>query len=487
MILLLAYAVYDPLYGGAAIAAAALILLELFAPYFIFYGLIFALTGWPYYVGMPVGRDLPIPFVLPVIVVTFAFVLVRQALQLGALPQQGQRRPALHVAVFLLAAAIAVSVVAGGATPYSLQSYARAVVLPLMLFLIARHFISNVAVARRVLDLLLVGGAIDGVYSVYEWFLGQNPLIEWFAPPVGDLADRAYWTASTSGDITLYRSFGFGMNPIFVGTVMAILIGHAAIRFARANSVSAKFAFLCLGASVSAGLVATFSRGPILAATLAIALLSFAYPALRKYLFVGAAAVALYLAVHLFSAGNPLADRLHESDNVTLRLKLWQVAWRMFLDHPVFGVGLGRFPDYQLRVVHDHNIGPFFEFGDGRLELMRTAEEAFLQFLAETGLIGGAMGAALLACILWVFVSALFSHAADPRRDLLAASGLGIIVTLISGLTVTIYNSWEVGSIMPVLLAILCLPPEKDERGVGPTTGQRPIGDPAPMNSFPKA
>lgn len=469
---------YNPVYGGAAVAGLALVLLLVLAPKLAFYGLMLALTAWPYYVGIPLGRDLPIPVVLPVIGLTYVVVLIRQALRIEPPPPPDRYRNALQGAILVLALTLTLSVAVSGSPSAGFKSLPRVMLAPLVLFLIARHFIRDAVTARRVLDLLLIGTAIGGSFAMYEWVLKRNPLIETFAPPIGDLADHVYWTVVAPGLIpTLYRSHGFGMNPIFFGGALAMLLTHAAIRFARAETSRTRLLVMLAGTLSLGGLVSTFSRGPLLAAVLGLSLVAIAYPAIRKYYLAAFGIVSVYLAADLLRDTSALAERLNDSDNVTLRLKLWQTAWNMFLDHPIFGVGLGQFQDHQLRIVRDHQIGPFFEFGDGRLEMVKTAEHGVLQLLAETGIVGGFAGALLVGCVLWRLGSALFKRGPEPGRSVTLAAALGFLIALMVGFTVTIYNSWEVCSIIPVMLAILCVA-ERPGGGGHPVPEAEPSGRP---------
>ena len=452
---LAAFTIYNPLYGAAAAACLVVAVTLLLSPHLAFCAMLLMLTGWPYYVGIPVGRDLPFPFVVPLIGAIWVMVLVRQAL--GLAPDRRANAPGrvLHIAVLLFGLALVISILLSKSPAEGFKSFSRVGFLPLLIYMIGRHFIRDAQDARRAFDILLIGGAIAGTFAMYEWTIGRNPLLEHFAPPVGDLADFGYWTAQAVEDIGLYRSYGFAMNPIFFGATSAVLLAHACTRFATAGTPATKALMVLLGALVFGGLISTFSRGPLLVAAGALLLVAIAYPVLRKYVLAGLAVMALYAAYSYFGDTSALAERLRDTDNVTLRFKLWQTAWAMFTDHPLFGVGLGQFQDYQLDVIRRHAIGPFFEMGDGRLETVRTAEHGVLQLMAETGIIGALAGAFLVGAVLLRVVPAIFGKGPEPARSSLVAAGVGFLVVIGVGFTVTIYNSWEVGSMVPILLAIL--------------------------------
>jgi O-antigen ligase len=446
-----------PMYGAAAIGGLVLLGILVLAPRMAFFLMLFALTGWPYYVGIDIGRDIPLPFVLFLIAAVWVLTLVRQGLRIEHAQARDAKVHNIDVSVAILFAVLVISILLSGQPEKGVQPLVRVAVLPIGIYMAARHFIRGPEAARLALDVLLVGAAIGGIYADYEWILGQNPLLEHFAPPQGDMAQHGYWTATqAAGGVTLYRSHGFGLNPIFFATTLSMLLIHAAVRFATATQQSTKTAFGVACLLALSGLVATFSRGPILACGGGLVICAWVYPSLRKYIALALAAAAGYAAYDLLREGSVLAERINDTDNITLRFKLWQTAFAMFTDHPVFGVGLGQFPEHQLDVIRRHQIGPFFEMGDGRLETVKTAEHGVLQFLAETGLVGGIGALTLAGAVALIYLPAMFGKEGGCDRPLAITAGTALIVFLLVGFTVTIYNSWEAGCLVPVMLATLC-------------------------------
>lgn len=448
---------YDIRYAAVAIGAGAALGLIIFKPWLGFLAMLLLSTGWPYYAGVPYppGADVPLPIMLPVIGVTFVSVVVRQLL--GLMPPQAPdpRMRLVDIGVALLTVALIISILVNGNFAVGFKAFFRVAFAPLLLYWICRYFVRDTATTRAGFDALLIGSCIGSAYAVFEWFAGYNPMLETFAPPVGDLANHGYYTATLANYKGLYRSHGFGMNPIFFGATSSILLNYATARFATAQKRTTRLLYLVLGTICCAGLISTFSRGPILACAIGILLLAVAYRPLRVYVITAALAGSLVIGYQYMSENSLLKERLDENDNVTLRVKLWETAYAMFTDNPIFGVGLNGFPDHQLEVIRTHRIGPFFEMGDGRLETVKTAEEAFLQFLAEAGLVGGAAAAVLIFAVGRIYVPLLFKNAAEPERMLIVAAGTGLVVFLSVGLTVTIYNAWETACLVPFLLAAL--------------------------------
>lgn len=107
--------------------------------------------------------------------------------------------------------------------------------------------------------------------------------------------------------------------------------------------------------------------------------------------------VALLIAVLALWVG---ADRLlwrfqslgqgAQEYSVVTRLEYWRVAGRMFLAHPMLGVGLGAFPA----------IYPQYGHSSAKLERLEQTHNDYLQLLTDTGLIGGLL-------LLWFLVELL--------------------------------------------------------------------------------
>ncbi|MGH9843659.1 MAG: O-antigen ligase family protein [Blastocatellia bacterium] len=68
--------------------------------------------------------------------------------------------------------------------------------------------------------------------------------------------------------------------------------------------------------------------------------------------------------------------------SVVTRLEYWQASWRMFLDHPVGGVGLGAFPA----------VYPGYGRSTAKYERLEQVHNDYLQLLTDAGLIGAALG-----------------------------------------------------------------------------------------------
>lgn len=72
--------------------------------------------------------------------------------------------------------------------------------------------------------------------------------------------------------------------------------------------------------------------------------------------------------------------------SVVTRFSYWKATWRMLLDHPLTGVGVGAFP----------SVYPRYGSSSAQLERVEEVHNDYLHLLVETGLIGGGLLLAFL-------------------------------------------------------------------------------------------
>lgn len=106
----------------------------------------------------------------------------------------------------------------------------------------------------------------------------------------------------------------------------------------------------------------------------------------------------------------------------------WLVAWRMFLDHPVLGAGLGRF----MALYKDY--APTVEVGWSRPQY---AHNCYLQILAESGVAGLA---AFLAVAGWGLIAAARIAWRDPKHPALAVATALLAFLLNMGFDTGLYS-----------------------------------------------
>jgi O-antigen ligase len=302
----------------------------------------------------------------------------------------------LHIGVYsLLGATVLSAVIAGTLDPQA--------AIGSKVFFKSGHFL----VKQGLLWYVLSAALVTAVRRGYQPATLVRSLVLWLAV----LAVYAVWQRQTGADWVhgfgavlppnryaygVYRVSGFMGHPLSLAYNLLLLVLFAFAGWASAKENAADRhdprpflggarAWLAVAGLSLLILGISGSRFPLaLAVALpAVALLARRSDDLRRYkwFFAGAAllaAGALYLegsllgrVAELFDQSVPLTQRFQ-------RLVFWQAHWRMFLDHPVAGVGVGgydaaRFAYYTALGQHD---------------TMYTAHNIFLQILADSGAIG---------------------------------------------------------------------------------------------------
>lgn len=182
------------------------------------------------------------------------------------------------------------------------------------------------------------------------------------------------------------RASGLAGNPNSTGRYLVVSM----VFFSYLSSITEKRIFRLLafvGIIVTfLGVFFTLSRTSILLIFVAVAL---------QNIFVSRKKISLSIVVAYIAAGLILwllSDRiidiiqsilpsiLQGSDTAGLRYKLWQAAWRMWLENPVQGIGIGNFPVYLKYFADGVGLAPHYW---GSLP-----HNTYLSALAETGLVG---------------------------------------------------------------------------------------------------
>ncbi len=183
-------------------------------------------------------------------------------------------------------------------------------------------------------------------------------------------------------------------NFLAAGIVPAIVLVTGLFRRGR---VLTNLALGVAAIALTVGFVATESRGGLVAAAVAIVAALVFYRRRRAYV-VAFVAVLVGVAAAWFSINPHAWERISDFDTAgNGRSELWEVAWHMTGDHPVAGVGLNNFTVESARYVdRPGNL----EFVSLIVERPHVAHNAYLQLLAETGIVGLALFlGVLLGCL----------------------------------------------------------------------------------------
>jgi O-antigen ligase len=160
-----------------------------------------------------------------------------------------------------------------------------------------------------------------------------------------------------------------------------------------------------------------------------------------------------------FAASLPAQERVLNvgTGGGTGRLDLWTVGLRMVEAHPFAGVGTGQFP---IVSVHYLLRPGLIERGDLILSTPKVAHNTYLNVVAELGIVGGVLFAAILLFCVGCAIKAMkqFHRDGDERMEILSRG----LIAGIGGYFVTLifisdnYSKllWIVFALGPVMLVI---------------------------------
>jgi O-antigen ligase len=201
---------------------------------------------------------------------------------------------------------------------------------------------------------------------------------------------KMYWIRPVSPFIAPYGPYG-NYNH-FAGMIELILpLPTAYALFARIDGEQ-RLVWLFGSAIMAAASILSLSRGGFF--ILAAQISAFAVIALvdrraaKGNKIVLSLAPAAAAALVLWVGYGPLSQRFGKirdganEHSVATRLEYWSSSWRMFMDHPVCGVGLGAFPA----------IYPSYGRSSAKYERLEQAHSDYLQLLTDAGIIGGVIG-----------------------------------------------------------------------------------------------
>jgi O-antigen ligase len=197
------------------------------------------------------------------------------------------------------------------------------------------------------------------------------------------------------------------------------------------------------------GIVLSLSRGGLLAlVAVIVAGLALAGRWRAKLLLIVTAAVLV--AVGYFLATPSALQRITSSNGGTGRTDLWRVGWRMVEARPVLGVGAGNFQDASIHYLLRPGL---LERSDLIAGSNRVAHNTYLTVLAELGLIGALLFAALIALALACGVRAarLFARRRDESMEMVARAWL---IAMAGVLTADAFLSAEFSKQLWLLLAL---------------------------------
>ena len=240
----------------------------------------------------------------------------------------------------------------------------------------------------------------------------------------------AVWSLRVGSPLWGSRVTNYFTNPVPFACI-ALVLAYAALPFGSRRPGANALVFVCALLGVAAA-VGTGARAVLLVipcATLLYLLSSRGVNAGRRHRAVWLGVVIVALACSITFA---LRDRIeigmeeiaagtqeNPDSSLGYRRQLWSASTRVFLAHPVFGVGRGKLPEELHKLAQQGVITP-------AAAGFRHSHNEFLFLLSETGLIGAAAVAALYLNCLICFARRFSS----PDQQIRAAACLGLITVI---------------------------------------------------------
>lgn len=233
----------------------------------------------------------------------------------------------------------------------------------------------------------------------------------------------------------LYVALNFAHNA--TGSAYSIVCLFALIFFLRERKKSLKVLYLLILFLCIVALFLTKSRGSWLGLIFGtIFVLWINYRSWKKLLITFSAMLLVSVPLIFFTG---IFQRILQIFNfsktatTTIRLELWKKSWYLFSQSPLFGVGFARFNDIhnfsfnRLRGIYGFfafYMDPVFIFDDAN------AHNSYLQFLAETGLLGFLLIILFWAICLVITIKAYFRAANEYTARVLLCASASIIALL---------------------------------------------------------
>ncbi len=246
--------------------------------------------------------------------------------------------------LFFLAVGL-LSLLAAERQGVALRELRTVVVEPVLLFALVTRAVATPQEARRIADGLILAGVCAALWGIGQFALGQDIITA-----EGVWRARAAYPSPNNLGLFLERTL-----PV----AMALALGSPRWRDRGLYALAVVVTGI--------GLALTFSRGAWLGAGVALLFLGL-LGGRRMFVAVVALWAVGLLALVPLGRVERFASLFDLQEGTTfLRLKLWQAALRMALDHPLQGVGLDNFlykyPDYRLpeawaepNLSHPHNL-----------------------------------------------------------------------------------------------------------------------------------
>ncbi|MFA5844714.1 MAG: O-antigen ligase family protein [Coriobacteriia bacterium] len=306
---------------------------------------------------------------------------------------------------------------------------------------------------RRVMDLLAIGTVLASAAAVW----GISDVVQGKLP-----------------------SSVFG-NGNYLGPVLLLFLPVAVHRARTDKESGSRIAWIAAAVVLVVGAIASDSQTAqaVLAVEIvALGLLTWRYSGWRKpsvrtgrRLAIAAVAIALVAGVWGLASPDPLASTLRHSvtraPTTLTRVEFWKVAWSVFRDHPVLGVGPDGLPLASQKYLSLRTMELEAGGYTGSVLLLRDPHDLPMLVLAELGVVGFA--ALVWLALEWAFV--VRTRLRDQEDDRFLR--LTLVVCVASFFATQLLVPWTIrfGALVPLLAGLAVAPMKARAKGLADRTG----------------
>lgn len=279
--------------------------------------------------------------------------------------------------------------------------------------------------------ILFIVFSIFALIAVIKYIIGDYTLV--------------YEYDETAG--LLFTGLNFAHNA--TGSVYAVVSAFLLIFFLKEKNKKIKILYLFMFTICFIGLFLTKSRGSYVAFIVGVIYVFwFHYRSIKKFLItlllMGVVSVPI---IFLTNSYERIIKIFEFSGTTSVRFELWRLAWNLFKESPIVGIGFGRYNDilhsgfnrlYGLPGIIMFNIEHYYFYTSGH------AHNSYLHFLAETGFIG--LGLLLLFWIIsFKKVFRAYKEATDNfQAKIFLSASTSIVMLFILSLTENYMSSTTV-------------------------------------------
>lgn len=290
---------------------------------------------------------------------------------------------------------------------------------------------------RRAVWVLILVGAFLSTISVYQVFTST------YGQEFGGFGRIKL--AHIVGHVYQPRIAGPLSDPNFYAQILVPLVPLALCQLWHESSLRLKLLAAYALSVIILALVFTYSRGGALALMIVLLVAATNKKLKLQFLVLGLlVAMPLWLLIpkefegRLSTLSQLIPGRGEEivdtDTSFQERMLLMRVAWEMFSEHPLLGVGAGNYSEHYEDYAQyvGSSVSSYEDFGQRRFP-----HSLYLQIAAETGLVGLVLFVSILAVTLWRARSAirLFVKAGDRQSASMVTSlALGLVGYLTSSL-----------------------------------------------------